>query len=195
MLSAILLILIFSMPFLVVTGAFNLYSGDVQSRGLRYQLFRTERGNIFFGRYLGLNVYAVLVNAVLIGTIALYIGLKLQIYAFVPLLGWSLVGFLALTVLTLPYSAMCAWISSAIDSPFGSLAVSGLAVGLVPLFALIGRNFFRQVGWINYLLPWGIQNRLLHDSLLGVLGAVALCLVYTLVFLFLGFRHFSRRDL
>jgi len=194
-LSAILLILLFSLPFLIVTGAFNQFSGDIQSRGLRYLLLRTERANLFFGRFLGTSLFAIGTMAVLITTISLYVGLKLQIYGAAELTAWSLWGFLAMVVLTLPYVAFCSWVSSSIDSPFGSLTISALVIGAVPLFAVIGRNTWHPVTYVNWLMPWGIQNQLLHDSLSGQLTAYALCLGYTALFLTLGYRKFSMRDL
>ena len=46
LLSAILLVLLFGMPFVISFLAFNQVSGDVQTRGLRYLLLRTERRSI-----------------------------------------------------------------------------------------------------------------------------------------------------
>lgn len=195
LLSAVLLIMLFASPFLVTMGAFNQFSGDVQTRGIRYQLLRAERTNIFFGRFLGAALFTILVMALLIAIISLYIGLKLQIYEMGALVGWSLRGFLALSLVCLPYVALCAWISSAIDSPFGSLTISSVIVGAVPLFALIGRHTWEPMAYVNYLLPWGVQNHLLHPSSLHLVGSVAACLGYTALFLLLGHRHFSKRDL
>jgi ABC-type transport system involved in multi-copper enzyme maturation permease subunit len=194
-LSAILLILLFALPYLIAIGAFNQFSGDIQTRGLRFLLLRTERANLFFGRFLGTAIFSIGTMALLIATIALYVGLKLQIYDFGELFTWSAMGFAALAVLTLPYVALCSWISSAIDSPFGSLTVSSLIIGVVPLFAVIGRMTWEPVAYVNYVLPWGIQNNLLHHSAGNVAIATAACLGYTVLFLTLGYRHFSKRDL
>jgi hypothetical protein len=195
LLSAIFMVLVFSMPFLVVTGAFNLYSGDIQSRGLRYQLVRTERSSIFLGRLLGLAIYALAITALLVFTIALYLGLKLRVYAAAELIGWSLQGWLALSILVLPYLALCAWISSAIDTPIASLAIVTSVVGFVPLFAMLGRKAWWPLHGLRYLLPWGYQNDLLHHQLPRVALAVVLCLLYAAAFGYLGLRRFCRRDL
>lgn len=195
LLSAVLLILIFTLPFVVVTGAFNQFSGDIASRGLRYQLLRTARANIFFGRFLGTSLFAICVMALLITTIVVYLGLKTDLYDWGPLLIWGLRGLAALAILCVPYVALCSWISCAIDSPLGSLVIAALVVGVVPLFALIARGQFEWLAYISYSLPWGAQNYLLHHEALYVFGAIAACLGYTVVFLFLGYRHFSRRDL
>lgn len=195
LLSAVLLIMIFALPFLVACGVFNQYSGDVQSKGLRYQLLRTERTNIFFGRFIGASIYTVLVIALLIAIITLYLGLKIRIYEWGSLMGWSLRGFMALVLVALPYVALCSWISGSIDSPFGSLVICTLVVGVVPLFAAIGSKSWEPAVYIKHVLPWGVQNYLLHSSAAYVLGTAAACLGYTVLFLFLGHRHFLKRDL
>lgn len=195
LLSAVLLLMLFASPFLVALGAFNQFSGDVQTKGLRYQLLRTERTNIFFGRFLGTALYTVLVMALLISIIVLYLGLKINIYGWGALIVWSLRGLLALGIVCLPYVALCSWMSSMIDSPFGSLTINTLIVGAVPLFAFLGKNTWEPVAYVNYALPWGVQNYLLHPSTGSFLGAIAACCGYTLVFLFLGHRYFVKRDL
>lgn len=195
LLSAVLLILIFALPFLVVTGAFNQYSGDIATRGIRYQLLRTERANIYFGRFIGTVLYSALTMAVLVMTIVAYMGLRLGIYAWPDLLLWGLWGFLGLTILCMPYVALCGWISGVIDSAFGSLTISAILVGGVPLAALIGRAAWEPAGNLIYLLPWGIHNNILHYELATVVLAVLACFGYTAFFLALGYRHFARRDL
>jgi ABC-type Na+ efflux pump permease subunit len=195
LLSIIFLILIFTLPFLVPFGAFNQVSGDVQSRGLRYLLLRTERGSIFMGRFIGTTLFAIVVMGLLVAAIALYLGLKVRIYEPGALVLWALRGYLALAILTVPYVALCAWISACIDSPFGSLTISNLIVIGVLLFAAIGAIQYEQFRVILYLLPWGIQNHLLHPSPLHFAGATLACVGYTAVFLWLGHRHFLRRDL
>jgi ABC-type transport system involved in multi-copper enzyme maturation permease subunit len=195
LLSAIFLIMLFSTPFLVAFGAFNQFSGDVQSKGLRYQLFRTERTNIFFGRFLGTAVYTFIVMTSIIAIIALYIGLKVNLYEWSALISWSLRGILALCITCLPYVALCSLLSCMIDSPFGSLTMSSLIIACVPFFAVIARIKWASADKIKYILPWGVQNYLLHYSALTVFGTIAACLGYTVVFLLLGHLYFCRRDL
>lgn len=195
LLSAVLLLMIFMMPGISAVGAFNQFSGDVQSRGLRYQLLRTERANIFFGRYLGTAIFTALVVIFLITVITVYLGLKLDLYSWKDLIICSLHGVLALTVVILPYVALCTWISSAIDSPIASLVICMLILWAVPLFSLIGRNTWEPARHVIYLLPWGVQNHLLHPDGLNFLGSAAACLAYTAFFLTIGYWRFSKRDL
>jgi hypothetical protein len=106
LLSAIFLVLLFGMPLLIPFGAFNQTAGDIGSRGLRYLLLRTERANIFFGRLLATMAFTVVVQAVVIVTIALYLWLKVGVYGgrdreLEP-------RFVAIAVSGVPYVAVCA---------------------------------------------------------------------------------------
>jgi ABC-type transport system involved in multi-copper enzyme maturation permease subunit len=195
LLSAILLLTLFMWPFLITLGAFNQLSGDVSSRRIRYLLLRVPRSRLFFGRLAGTALFALATLVLLVAVVVLYLGLNIRIYGWGELLAWAAWGVVALTLVTLPYVALCAWISAAVDSPFGSLTVSALVVGGVPLLALIGKVSWEPAGYVRYLLPSGIHNHLLHHDWTHVLGAAAACLAYTAAFAALGHRHFARRDL
>ena len=195
LLSAILFIMVFGMPLLISFGAFNQTAGDIGNRGLRYQLLRTDRANIYYGRLLATAILTVAVQALVVVTVALYLGLKVQIYDGMAIAGWSLQGFLALVLLSLPYVAVCSWISAGNDSPMVSLVLCKLVIGGVLLTAVVGQIFWEPMYLANYLLPWGIQNHLLAPDLSTVLLTAAGCLGYTAVYAGLGARKFRTRDL
>jgi hypothetical protein len=195
LLSAIFLILIFGLPLAISFLAFNQTTGDIQSRGLRYLLLRTERSNIFLGRFLGTAIFSTGVIAFLILTIVLYLGLKTRLYPAMDLLIWSIQGFYALSILMLPYIALCAMISACVSSQFLSLILAKLLIAGTLLFAVLGRLAWEPLKYVKWLLPWGWQNHLLHPSFTHWGCASLACLAYTAVFLMLGHRHFSKRDL
>jgi hypothetical protein len=59
-LITLFLVMLFAfLPFLVFLSGFNQTSGDIGSKGLRYQLLRTERANIFIGRFIATYVFAL----------------------------------------------------------------------------------------------------------------------------------------
>lgn len=195
MLSAIFLILLFGWPLIVSFGAFDLYSGDISSRQLRYQLLRADRASIYFGRLLGTLITFMIVLAMLGLTVAVYMGAKLPLYGWGDLLGWALYSVVALAVVTLPYVALCAWISTSIGSSFASLTVVSLIIGGVPLFAMLGRATWAPAEYINYVLPWGFQTRLFHPETTQVALAVGGCALQTAFYGWLGYRKFTTRDL
>ncbi|MFT4515222.1 MAG: hypothetical protein ACI89X_000122 [Planctomycetota bacterium] len=195
MLSAIFLILMFGWPLIVAFGAFDLYAGDISSRQLRYQLLRADRASIFFGRLFGTLVTFTLVLILLGATVSLYMAAKLPLYEFGELMSWTVYGVCALFIVTLPYVALCSWISASIGGSFASLSIVVLIIGGVPLIAMFGRMQAESAGYINYLLPWGFQTRLFHHEPSQVALAVGGCAVQTVFFGWLGYRKFMRRDL
>jgi ABC-type transport system involved in multi-copper enzyme maturation permease subunit len=195
LLSIIFLILIFGMPFVISFLAFNQISGDVQNHGLRYLLLRTERCNIFFGRFIGTAFFSTAVMAVIIATITLYLGTKVRIYSPAALTVWALQGFLALSILMVPYIAVCSLISASVNSPFLSLILAKVVIAGVLLLAILGRFAWKPAKYVLYVLPWGWQNNLLHPAAAHWLGAVVASLAYTAFFLMLGYVRFETRDL
>jgi ABC-type transport system involved in multi-copper enzyme maturation permease subunit len=195
LLSIIFLILVFGMPFAISFLAFNQVTGDIQHHGLRYLLLRTERGNIFFGRFLGTAAFSTAVMAVIVATITLYLGLRVRIYPPAALAVWATHGFVALALFMIPYIALCSIISASVDSPFLSLVVAKLIIGGVLLFAILGGLKWEAAKYVKYALPWGWQNHLLHPEPSHWLAAGLACLLYTAVFLMLGYTRFETRDL
>lgn len=194
--SAMLLAMLMSFPFVFCLGGFNQTSGDIGNRGLRYLLLRTERPNIFMGRFLGTLGFLAISIGLLVAVLVIYVGAKFNIYPAMDLFLWGLQGFVALMLLALPYVAMCAWISALMDSPFGSLSICLLLTGF-PIAFLKMLNFATKskADWLDRLLPWGWKYDLLAGDLGTRLLAYAAMLGFTGFFLAIGLRGFRRRDL
>lgn len=195
LLSAMFFVLLFGTPLLIPYGGFNQTSGDIGNRGLRYLLLRTERANIYYGRLLATMIMAAGVQILVIGTIALYMGLKVNIYDGSAIATWSLQGLFALVVVTLPYVAVCAWISASNDSPMVSLVVSNAVIGGVLLAAFLLQLKWDGGHWLGWLLPWGVQKQLFRPELSVVLFSAGACMLYTVFYAWLGARKFAARDL
>lgn len=196
LLSAIFLVLLIVLPWIVCLGSFNQTSGDIANRGLRYLLLRTERPNIFLGRFLGTVAFLAASLVLLMVILVAYIGLKFNIYPAGDLLLWGLQGFVAFLFLALPFAAMCGWISSAIDSPFGALVICVLLIGFPMIFFTIANATMKgDAPWLDRLLPWGWKYDLLSGDVGTRLLAYGMMLAFTGLFLFLGLRHFRKRDL
>ncbi len=197
LLSLIWLVLLMLFPTLTCFSAFNQTSGDIGNRGLRYVLIRTERPNIFFGRFVGTVLFSAISIAGVMLLISLYIGLKLQVYAAGDILIWTIQGGAALIFISLPYIALCAWFSCLIDAPFGALAICLLMV-LFPVGLLKAANNIALKGkedWLELLTPWGWKYDLLSGDVGTRLIAIAVMLGFTALFLALGMRSFAKRDL
>ena len=150
MVSAILVLLFLVMPLLACLGAFNQTSGDIGTKGLRFLLFRTERPNIFVGRFIGTFLFGAVTFASLFAILALYMSLKVHVHAPGEMMLWLLQGYARLLVFSLPYVALCAWVSCSIDSSFGSLMVALLVAYLLPLLISIGSGINDGVHYLQY---------------------------------------------
>ena len=196
LLSAMLLIMLMVFPFITCLGAFNQTSGDIGNRGLRYLLLRTERPNVFMGRFVGTLGFLGVSIAFLLLILAAYVGFKFNIYPFLELTTWTLQGFVAILLICLPYAALCAWMSGLIDSPFGSLSICLLLTGFpILFFKMANAATHSKAGWLERLLPWGWKYDLLSGDLGTRLLAYAAMLGFTALFLGLGLRAFRKRDL
>ncbi len=195
LISQLFLLLLLFVPVLSCTSSFNQFSSDVASKGLRFQLFRTSRSSLFLGRFAGTVVYTWISTFILSATVALYIGSNVPGYELGPCLEWAAWCYFALAVASVPYIAMCAWISGTIDSLFGSLISCVMVISGVKLIAMFGKSAWSKIEYLEWLLPWGVQTHLMAPEAAYRLGAGAICLVYTVLFLFLGNYFFNRRDL
>jgi ABC-type transport system involved in multi-copper enzyme maturation permease subunit len=196
LLSVMFLVLLIAFPFTVCLAGFNQTAGEIGSGGLRYLLLRTERPNVFLGRFLGAAAFTAGALALTFLVIFAYVALKFPIYGTSTLAAWSLQGYGACLFVALPYLALCAWISGMLDGAFGALALCELAVGFpVLLLHLASSSLPGEQGWLLRLLPWGWKYDLLHGDLATRLLARGAMVLFTAVFLVAGLRAFARRDL
>ena len=192
--SAFLLMLMLGLPFIVSLGSFNQLSGDIGNKGLRYLLLRTERINLFLGRFIGTYLLNLVVFFSLIVIVLLYLIFKAGFYPTGEVVYWMLQGFTNIGIYALPYVALCAWISAAIDSPFGSLVLGLLIIGIWPIFVALAQKASPHAQYMNYVMPWGYKYWLLHPQTARWLLGMTVMLGFTAVFLLLGIRHFQKRD-
>jgi len=194
--SAILVLLFLATPLFSCLGGFNQTSGDIATRGLRFLLIRTERPNIFIGRFIGTYLFAALVNLLLFAVLAAYLAAKVKVHPSGDMVLWMLQGYLRLMLFSLPYIAICAWVSCAIESSFGSLVIALMLTYLLPIFIGRGEAIEEKVGYLQFLTPWGFKYWLLQPATSGYFwGGVLAMLGFTAVFLVLGLRYFEKRDL
>jgi ABC-2 type transport system permease protein len=193
--SAIVVLLFLFTPLLACLGGFNQTSGDIASKGLRFLLIRTERPNIFIGRFIGTFLFTALAFLGLFALLAIYMSVKVHVHEPGEMIGWLLLSYLRLVVFALPYVALCSLISCAISSPFGSLAISLLVACMFPVVIAIAAASNDNVQYAQYATPWGFRWWLLEPVGGQLFGGIAIMLGFTAVFLFAGLKYFSARDL
>jgi ABC-2 type transport system permease protein len=193
--SAIVVLLFLFTPLLSCLGGFNQTSGDIASKGLRFLLIRTERPNILIGRFIGTFLFNALAFLGLFALLALYMSVKVHVHEPSEMIGWLLLSYLRLIVFALPYVALCSLISCAINSPFGSLAISLLVAYMLPAVIAFAANSNDNVQYAQYLTPWGYRWWLLEPVGGQLFGGIAIMIGFTAVFLLAGLKYFSARDL
>jgi ABC-type transport system involved in multi-copper enzyme maturation permease subunit len=193
--SVLLVLLFLATPFFACLGGFNQTAGDIGSKGLRFLLFRTERANIFWGRFFGTLGFVALVNLLLFVILGIYMAAKIKVHPAGDMLMWMGQGYLRMMLFTLPYVALCAWISSVMDSAFGALAISLLIAFIAPMILGIAGSVESIIKNAQFITPWGWKYWLLEPPGLKFLGGTAAMLAFSALFLWLGHRNFTRRDL
>ena len=195
--SAILVLLFLITPLLSCLGGFNQTSGDIGSKGLRYLLFRTERQNIFLGRFIGTYLFSAAVYLTLFVILTLYVIAKVHVpgQSAGAMTLWLFSGYLRLLAFSLPYIAFCSLISCAMSSPFGSLVISLLVAYVFPVVVLIAAGAQPLAAKLNYLTPWGYKWWLLASPGGLLFPGIAVMLAFSALFVWAGLRHFSKRDL
>lgn len=195
MVSAVLVLLMIFAPLFACLAGFNQTSGDIGSKGLRYLLIRTERSNIFLGRFIGTAILMAVVYAALFVILGLYIGLKVHVHPTGAMMAWLAGGYLRILVFSLPYIALCAWISSSIDTPFGALVLAILFAYVLPILVLIGRASADGAKYVDYIVPWGYKWWLFSESPAMVAAGTAVMLAFTGALVWVGHWRFTKRDL
>ncbi len=194
LLSCIMLIMLMLLPYLICFGSFNQTSGDIANRGLRFLLLRTERPNIYIGRLLGTVLFCLSTIMITVFLLVLYIQLKLGVYQGLSLWIWSFQGAFAFFLVCLPVIALCAWISSSIDSPFGSLALCLLIVAFPGIFLSFAGDAL-EMDSLGKLWPTGWKFGMLNSNF-GIVSLTTLVLLaFTALFLWIGLSKFQKRDL
>jgi len=162
-------------------------------------LLRTERPNIYFGRFLGTLLYVTVSMLGVMVVICGYFHLVMHAYPAVDIWWWGLQLVFAVLLLMLPYLAICSWVSGILNGGFASL-VACFAACIGPIIlAMYLRSYVKKFGiewdWIMYLLPFGWRDDLIGPNVLHRIIAMLMMLLFTGLFLALGYRQFARRDL
>ena len=135
-------------------------------------------------------------RAILLATTIGYLGLALDYYSWGALLTWGLRGWITLSILYLPYAALAGAISGSLNSPFGSLVLCMLAIVGPLLASIVSKALDVKAGeYVKWIVPWGLQNKLLHYSAGTVALTVLACFGYAAAYASIGYYSFAKRDL
>ncbi len=189
--------LVFSslLPFLTMLIGASAISSDNQNKGLRFVLLRTSRRDIFNGKLAAVALINTMLTLLVFVLTFVFTALKYpEVYQVGELLLWTLRGFVAMVLASLPFCVLAVALSAVINSVAGSL-LTGLGILLVPGITLLASSALKEIRVIEFLLPQKAAFYLLHPEPAYVLVALASVAAYSLVFYFGGLKIFERRNL
>lgn len=200
LISMIYVLLLWVIPLTACLVGFSQTAIDAGNRGLRFLLLRTERFHVYFGRFLGTVIYVSISMFGCMIIICAYFHFGLDAYEAVDVWRWGIQCTLATFLLVIPYLAICAWVSGASNGGFISLILCfavcfGSVFIIMTLVGTVRAKLGLDLSEMLRLFPIGWKDDLLSVHLGRRLVAYGMMLVFTAVYLSLGYRQFNRRDL
>jgi ABC-type transport system involved in multi-copper enzyme maturation permease subunit len=183
------------MPILCLTLAYDQTATDIETRHVRYLLFRADRLSIYLGKSLGaLGIIAAAIGAALL-VVGTFLGLRsnsLEGFAGIVYLGRI---WLTAVAYAIPFVALLGLFSALVGRPRRSLTFTVLywfAVGTAAgLLGFVDESFHN----LRYLFPTVDRFNLMLDDSSDMSTTVLYLLCFTLVAGGLGAWRFRSRDL
>ncbi len=193
-LVALFALIMMIMPILSLTLAYDQTATDIETRHVRYLLFRTNRWSIYLGKALGaLAIIAAAVGLVL-AVFGVFLGLRSNSLQGLAGVVYLLRIWVTAVAYSVPFVALLALMSALVGRPRRTLVLTVLywfaIVTASGLLGLVDESFED----LRYLFPTDGFNLLL-DNPKGMIGTVLYLLAFTLVAGGLGAWRFRTRDL
>ena len=194
-LVALFALVILMMPLVTLTLAYDQTATDIETRHVRYLLFRSDRVSIYLGKSLGAWVFVAGAVGLVLAMFGVFLGLRSD--ALEGVRGIVYLGkiWVTATAYALPFIALLGLASALVGRARRSLSVTilfwigvGIASGLL---GLANEDFTK----VAYLFPTQDRFELLVDDLRPKASLVVYLLAYTLVAGGLGLWRFRSRDL
>lgn len=179
-------------PLISILATFDQTGGDISTRHIRFLLLRTDRGSLYWGKFLGAVVYYTIAMGVLVGIVGAF-----------GILGGAMPGsevlylvriWLTLSAGALPFIALNAFSNALSGSAGAAFGITFGYYGVVWLISAVGGWFNEALDKIAYLSPSAMKFNLGADELSVVGTAAAHMIGIGLLALILGNVMFQRRD-
>jgi len=196
-------------PLLVALLGFDVFSGELQHRSLRFWTVRARRSSLFLGKLLGLwalvGLIALVLNA-LAGAVALVRGYVSP----GDLVTWGALFWFVVFVIAGAWAAIATLISACFRTPILALLTTFATFFVLWLVSLGGiavrlrqpteggfaaaAAAHQQMAWYEYLYPNAYQTLLLSAEAGRVFGAVAVLLAFVALTAAAGSLLLQRSD-
>lgn len=184
------------MPILALMLAYDQTATDIETRHVRYLLFRSTREAIYLGKSLGALLFIGTALALVLLVFGVFLGVKAQALGGVA--GIAYLGRIWLTcmVYALPFVGFLGLMSALVGRPRRSFGFTLLAWIGVSALSGIGSIWKESLGSLRYLYP-ATRDRfsLMLDDFGDVQGQLGYVLLYTAIAGALGLWRFRTRDL
>lgn len=184
-----------AMPILSMFLSFNQISGYVNRRSIRYIIPKTGRLELYLGLFTSNIVFFTIVSGVLAVIMTIGWALLAKSVGAGTVILYSFRIFFSVWLSCIPLIAFMSMVAALTGSPVGTIF---LGLGAYGLTNIGGWYITRETEWgviAHYLLPLEPKYWFAYPGVGPFLGATALMLVYTAVYLGIGWLFLRRRDL
>lgn len=194
-LSTFFLIAVSTIPFFVLFAASDQTANDIGSKYLRFLIPRCNRIEIYVARFLGAALLVAMAY-VLVTCVAMLMALFVDNTSIAVILVDGVLVSLSLVVYSLPFIALMSLCSVVVGSA-GLSALVGISFYVVVLVvvAVVGIKMPDVADFVAYLLPNATKNLILQLKWSSLIQTLIMVPIYVMVYGYLGWRIFSRRDI
>ena len=191
--SAFFIGAIYTTPFFILLAANDLFASDLGSGYFRFLITRCHRLEIFLARCLAV-VLIILICTIISGVAAALIATFIEGYAVKVTIPYLLRIIGMLMFYSMPFIAIMAIVSAALNSPIGVILLASVGYTVLLICIYIAEAALDDPLIFFYLLPSGIRKDLISPDNTDVLVALASTPAYTLIFAWLAWTLFKRRN-
>jgi ABC-type transport system involved in multi-copper enzyme maturation permease subunit len=183
------------MPLLSIILAYDQTATDIETRHVRYLLFRSDRVSIYLGKALGAQLIVAIAIAIVLLVFGVFLGMRTD--AIEGFEGVVYLGRIWVTAVlyAIPFVALLGLISALIGRARRSLTVAFFYWFSVVVLAGLLSMAHESLAHLSYLFPSVGRFNLLFDDPEQLRNTVLYLIAFTLVAGSLGLWRFRSRDL
>ena len=192
--SAFFILAIYTTPFFTMLAANDLFATDLGSGFFRFIISRCHRVEIFLARYLS-SLMVITACTIIAAVAAACIATFIEDYPVAITIGYlfKIIGILILY--SMPFIAGMAIISSLLNSAIATILLASVGYVILLLGLYIAEAAFDEPALFFYILPSGIKKDLISMDTASMYMALASIPAYTLIFAWMAWAIFKRRNL
>jgi ABC-2 type transport system permease protein len=195
---------LFFLPVYVAIMGFDQIAGEVGPRSIRYLTVRSRRSSVMFGKYLAQGAVLALLMLLVDAGLVFYGKAAYADFGFAAASTTLAKLWLSAVVFSAAYLALTTLCSSLFRQPAVSLVMNFVVLFAIWLVSAIAEAVplpdpvtfgWSLFGYVRYASVWHYRGDLLHPHFGRLAGAGGAHVLFTLLFLGVGYAILRRRDL